>query len=156
MELAIPPRLQITWVSRGSHRHSPGTGNTGVGVSVIGGAIAGRPGKGILSFFFSRRVSDMPRLSLSMLMSLALGLAGCAGSSYQVVQIPQRAADLYPVSQAESGVTVAIDEIRSPDRVEKYFGTNLTRHGVLPLAIVISNNSEHRIVVTPADVLLHQ
>jgi hypothetical protein len=98
----------------------------------------------------------MPQLSLSMLMSLALGLAGCAGSSYQVVQIPQRAADLYPVSQTKSGVTVAIDEIRSPDRVEKYFGTNLTRHGVLPLEIIISNSSEHQIVVTPADVLLHQ
>jgi hypothetical protein len=91
-----------------------------------------------------------------MLMSLALGLAGCADSSYQVVQIPQRAADLYPGSQTESGVTVAIDEIRSPDRVEKYFGTNLMRQGVLPLAIIISNNSEHRIVVTAADVLLHQ
>ena len=98
----------------------------------------------------------MSRLSLSMLMSLALGLAGCAESSYQVVQIPQRAADLYPVSQTKSGVTVAIDEISSPDRVENYFGTNLTRHGVLPLAIIISNNSEHQIVVTPADVLLHQ
>ena len=126
-----------------------------MGVSVIGGAIAERPGKGVL-FLTSRRVSDMSRLSLSMLMSLALGLAGCAGSSYQVVQIPQRAADLYPVSQTKSGVTVAIDEIRSPDRVEKYFGTNLTRHGVLPLEIIISNNSEHQIVVTPADVLLHQ
>jgi hypothetical protein len=91
-----------------------------------------------------------------MLMSLALGLAGCASSSYQVVQVPQRAADLYPVSQAKSGVTVAIDEIRSSDRVEKYFGTNLVRRGVLPLAIVISNNSEHQIVVTPADVLLNQ
>jgi hypothetical protein len=98
----------------------------------------------------------MSRLSLSMLMSLALGLAGCADSSYQVVQIPQRAADLYPVSQTRLGVTVAIDEIRSPDRAEKYFGTNLTRYGVLPLEIIISNNSEHQIVVTPADVLLHQ
>jgi hypothetical protein len=159
MELAIPPRLQITRVSRGSHRHSPRTGqhagNTRVGVSVIGGAIAERPGRGIL-FLTSQGGSDMPRLSLSMLMSLALGLAACADSSYQVVEMPQRAADLYPVSQTRSGVTVAIDEIRSPDRAEKYFGTNLMRHRVLPLAIIISNNSEHQIVVTPADVLLHQ
>ena len=98
----------------------------------------------------------MSRLSLSILMSLALSLAGCASSSYRVVQLPQRAADLYPVSQTKAGVTVAIDEIRNPDRVEEYFGTNLTRQGVLPLAIIISNNSEHQIVVTPADVLLHQ
>jgi hypothetical protein len=98
----------------------------------------------------------MSRLSVSILMSLALGLADCASAPFQVVQIPQRAADLYPVSQTKRGVTVAIDEIRSPDRVERYFGTNLRGQDVLPLAIIISNNSEHQIAVTPADVLLQQ
>lgn len=97
----------------------------------------------------------MSSVGVWMLTSLALALVGCA-SSYQVVQLPQREADLYPVSQTKSGVTVAIDEIRSPDRVERYFGANLTREGILPLAVVISNNGEHPIAVRPSDVLLHR
>jgi hypothetical protein len=88
-------------------------------------------------------------------MLIVVGLAGCA-SSYQVVQFPQREADLYPLSQTRDGISVAIDEVTNPDRADRYFGTDLTRHGILPVAVVISNNGEHRIVLKPSDVLLHQ
>jgi len=43
-------------------------------------------------------------------MLIVVGLAGCA-SSYQVVQFPQREADLYPLSQTRDGISVAIDEV---------------------------------------------
>lgn len=86
-------------------------------------------------------------------MLMAAGLAGCS-STYQVVQVPQRDADLYPLSQTRQGVSVAIDEITSSDRAASYFGADLVQVGIIPLVVVISNNGAHRIDVKPADVLL--
>jgi hypothetical protein len=88
-------------------------------------------------------------------MLIAVALAGCA-TPYEVVQFPQREADLYPLSQTRDGVSVAIDQITSPDRVARYFGANLAQAGILPLAVVVSNNGQHRIDVKPSDVLLHR
>ena len=86
-------------------------------------------------------------------MLIAVGLAGCA-SSYQVVQVPQREADLYPLSETRQGVSVAVDEITSSARAASYFGADLVRAGIVPLVVVISNNGAHRIDVKPADILL--
>jgi hypothetical protein len=86
---------------------------------------------------------------------VTLGLAGCA-DSYKVVQFPQREADLYPVSQTREGISVAIDEVTSPDRADRYFGLDLTHRGVLPVAVIISNNGPHRVQLKPSDVLLHR
>ena len=96
-------------------------------------------------------VSDMSFIRISVLITAAL--AGCS-STYQVVQVPQRDADLYPLSQTRAGISVAIDEITSPDRAASYFGANLVQVGIIPLVVVISNNGTHRIDVKPADVLL--
>lgn len=86
---------------------------------------------------------------------LAVVLMGCAGS-YQVVQIPPRDADLYPVSQTRAGVTIAIDEVRDAARAERYFGADLLKEGILPVSVIVSNYSEHRVVVKPSDILLHR
>jgi hypothetical protein len=67
---------------------------------------------------------------------LALLVSACA-SSYRVVQVPQYGADLYPQSQTRSGVTVAIDEIKSADRVERLFGADLIKEGILPVSVVV-------------------
>lgn len=90
---------------------------------------------------------------IRIMVLMAAGLAGCS-STYQVVQVPQRDADLYPLSQTRQGVSVAIDEITSPDRAASYFGADLVQVGIIPLVVVISNNGPHRIDVKPADVLL--
>jgi hypothetical protein len=90
-----------------------------------------------------------------MLSSLALALLSCA-SPYQVVQLPEREADLYPLSQTRQEITIAIDEITSAQRGERYFGANLIREGILPLVVVVSNYGAHPIVVKPSDVLVHR
>jgi hypothetical protein len=90
---------------------------------------------------------------IRILMLAAAGLAGCS-STYRVVQIPQRDADLYPLSQTRQGVSVAIDEITSSDRAASYFGADLVQVGIIPLVVVISNNGTHRIDVKPGDVML--
>jgi hypothetical protein len=97
----------------------------------------------------------MPCMRASVLILSAVVLAGCA-SSYQVVRMPQREADLYPHSQTKAGVTIAIDAIKGVDRAERYFGADLIKEGILPLAVVVSNYGEHRVVVKPSDVLLHR
>lgn len=86
---------------------------------------------------------------------LTLALLGCA-SSYQVVQIPEHSADLYPLAQTKAGITIAIDEIKSPKRTERYFGADLIKEGILPVNVVVSNHGKEPVVVKPSDVMLHR
>ena len=79
-------------------------------------------------------------------------LAGCA--SYSVLELPIREADLYPEGETRSGISIAIDEISDPVRVQRYFATDLLRYGILPVQVIVSNYGEHRIAITPSDVLL--
>jgi hypothetical protein len=84
-----------------------------------------------------------------------LALAGCT-SSYQVVEVPQYGADLYPTSQTRSGVTIAIDGIRSRDRAKRYFGSDVIREGIFPVNVVVSNYSKQRVALKPSDIVLYR
>jgi hypothetical protein len=97
----------------------------------------------------------MPAVSIFLSALLALTLAGCS-RSYRVVDVPQYGADLYPLSQTKSGVTVAVDEIRGSERAERLFGSDLTREGIFPVNVVVSNYSKQRVVVKPSDILLYR
>jgi hypothetical protein len=107
--------------------------------------------------FFRGKAMPMIRTALAALLLplLLLMLAGCA-SSYRVVQVPQYGADLYPLAQTKSGITVAIDEMTEPDRVERLFGTDLIRQGVLPVNVVVSNFGKQRVLLKPSDILLYR
>src|SRR5919201_4373236 len=89
-----------------------------------------------------------------------LVVAACSGSQ-QLGQIaeyeaatPDYEADVHPLSQTRAGVTIAIDEITRPERVERLFGADLTRDGIVPVNVVVSNFSKQRVSVKPTDVLL--
>lgn len=81
-------------------------------------------------------------------------LAGCA--SYQVVRIPVRDAELYPVSQTLGEISVGIDPIENPQRASRYFGIDLLEQGIMPVVITISNHGSSRAEVNPADILLRR
>lgn len=87
-------------------------------------------------------------------LAVSTAIMACAPASFRVMQIPERSADLYPLSETTSGVTVAVDEIDSPVRSEKFFGVDLTRHGILPVNVIVSNRSDHKIEVKPSDIVL--
>src|SRR5215510_228280 len=91
----------------------------------------------------------------SLLIPLVALVSACA-SSYRVVQVPQYGADLYPQSQTRSGITVAIDEMKTTERVERLFGADLIKEGILPVNVVVSNFGKQRMVLKPSDILLHQ
>jgi len=93
-------------------------------------------------------------MRVTVLALVTLVLASCAGGPYQVVWLPERDADLYPLSQKKAGITIAVDEIKSAERAERYFGADLINNGIVPVALVISNYGEHRVNVKPSDVLL--
>ena len=96
----------------------------------------------------------MPKLLL-VLGALALGLTACsAPSPYVIVEMPEREADLYPLSQTKEGVTVAVDEITNPDRSMQYFGIDMFEHGIVPINVVISNHTDRRQLISPSDILL--
>lgn len=86
---------------------------------------------------------------------VALLVSACA-SSYRVVQVPQYGADLYPQSQTRSGITVAIDEMKNTERVERLFGADLIKEGILPVNVVVSNFGKQRLLLKPSDILLYQ
>jgi len=86
---------------------------------------------------------------------VAVVLSACS-SSYRVVQVPQYGADLYPQAQTRSGITVAVDEMKSPERVERLFGADLIKEGILPVNVVISNFGKQRLLLKPSDILFYQ
>lgn len=81
-------------------------------------------------------------------------LSGCA--SYQVVRIPMRDAELYPLSQTLNGVSVGIDAVENHQRAIRYFGVDLIRQGILPVVITVSNHGDSRVEVNPADIMLRR
>lgn len=86
---------------------------------------------------------------------LALGLAACSSPSpYVVVEMPEREADLYPLSQTKEGITVAVDEITDMDRSKQFFGVDMFKQGIVPINVVISNHTERKQLVSPSDILL--
>lgn len=92
--------------------------------------------------------------ALSVLLLLCCFLLGC--SSYQVVRIPVRDAELYPVSQTVGEISVGIDAIENRERAARYFGIDLLEHGIMPVVITVSNHGTSRTEVNPADILLRQ
>jgi hypothetical protein len=86
---------------------------------------------------------------------VAFVLSACA-SSYRVVQVPQYGADLYPQAQTRSGITVAVEEMKNPERVERMFGADLIKEGILPVNVVVSNFGKQRLLLKPSDILLYQ
>ena len=90
-----------------------------------------------------------------MVLPIFIALVACS-SSFEVVEIPRHEADLYPHSESKQNVTVAIDEISSKDRVVSYFGADLTKDGILPVNIIISNNGSQRFELRPSDILLRR
>jgi hypothetical protein len=91
----------------------------------------------------------MPSTRLLAPIFLAAVLVGCAGS-YRTAHIPKYEADLYPLSETKAGITIGIDEIN------RYFGADLAREGIVPVYVAVSNHGQRRVVVKPSDVLLHR
>jgi len=87
---------------------------------------------------------------------LTLGVMACASARFEVVDLPLRDAGLYPRSHTVADLSVAVDEFSSPDRSVRYFGADLMGSGILPLDVLVSNFSNHRWSVRPADVLLRK
>lgn len=96
----------------------------------------------------------MPKI-LVFLGILALVLTACSSRSpYVIVEMPEREADLYPLSQTKEGITVAVDEITNAERSMQYFGVDMFKHGIVPINVVISNHSDRQQLVSPSDILL--
>lgn len=90
-----------------------------------------------------------------VVLPMLIALMACS-SAFEIVEIPRHEADLYPHSESKQNVTVAIDEISSKDRVVSYFGADLTKNGILPVNIIISNNGSQRFELRPSDILLRR
>lgn len=94
--------------------------------------------------------------STRVLLTLVAVVLSACSSSYRVVQVPQYGADLYPQAQSRSGITVAVDEMKNPERVERMFGADLIKEGILPVNVVVSNFGKQRLLLKPSDILFYQ
>jgi hypothetical protein len=68
---------------------------------------------------------------------------------------PARAAELYPATQTQADVIFAVDAVTTDERAGRYFGADLLSHQILPVAVLVTNRSRHRVIVRPGDVLMH-
>ena len=91
----------------------------------------------------------------AFLLLVCLGLVSqLACTSYELVQLPVRDADLYPYSETKAGIVVAIDQMSDSRRVSRYFGTDLLSKGILPVQVIVSNHGAHRVMTRPSDLLM--
>lgn len=91
-------------------------------------------------------------MRLVLLMALLSGLAAC--TSFELVELPAREADVYPSADELDGVAVAVEAITEPRSIERYFGADLLAHGILPVRVIVSNHGSERVRIRPSDVLL--
>lgn len=97
----------------------------------------------------------MQNILIVSLLATALTLTACASNKpVELVQLPQRDADVYPWAQKQYGVAITVDEIVDPARVKQYFGIDLLEAGLLPVDVIVSNHGQHRVTLKPSDVLL--
>ncbi len=99
---------------------------------------------------------DMPKSVPLLLLALTLLSAACAAPPHTVVAPPVHQADLYPDAQSIAGLTVAVDEISDPERARLYFGRDVTSEDILPVMVVVTNQSDDRFLVKPSDVLVYR
>jgi hypothetical protein len=86
--------------------------------------------------------------------ALVFLLASLSCTSFDLVELPAREADVYPTAHERGGVVVAVEEVLDARRSERYFGADLPGRGILPLLVIVSNYGEERVRVRPSDLLL--
>jgi hypothetical protein len=91
-------------------------------------------------------------MRLVLLIALLAALAAC--TSFELVELPMREADVYPSADEFRGVAVAVESMTDPHSVERYFGADLLGHGILPVRVIVSNHGSDRVRIRPSDVLL--
>jgi hypothetical protein len=79
---------------------------------------------------------------------LALLVAGC---SHTPLPIPPQSMESYPFQQTQSGVRVALDPYFTKDRLQVAFtgGEDFVQSGLLPVRVIIENESPGSIQVDP-------
>lgn len=70
-----------------------------------------------------------------------LALTGISCTTLSVSEYKVPALDEYALVERYGGVAVAIFPMHDLDEQNKYFGTDLTDHGVLPISVIVRNNS---------------
>ena len=47
-----------------------------------------------------------------------------------------------------------VDEMKASERVERLFGADLIKEGILPVNVVVSNFGKQRLLLKPSDIML--
>jgi len=84
--------------------------------------------------------SDLSR-PLLFLLAIAATIAGTGCGTLQLPPIQPQAAASYPVHQGQNGLIVAMKTMCDPTENKRYFGLDLVSAKVLPILVVIANES---------------
>lgn len=99
-------------------------------------------------------VRRVPRAALYGF-TLSIALTACTASvDYAPKPVPVPNFSTMPERVTERGVTVGADPYVQPERQEAYFGLSLGRMDVLPVHLLIHNNSARAILVRPYEIAL--
>jgi len=78
---------------------------------------------------------------LAAICALVLCLVGPCYASHHFPDYPVRPADAYANKVAKAGLIVAVEPVDDPEQQKTYFNSHLSSKGMLPVFIVIQNNS---------------
>jgi len=93
-------------------------------------------------------------LAHTPLLALLFTLA-CA-SPIELVQPPERKADLFPTARRSGSLVVAVDAVNDVRRAERYFGFDPRAAGLMPAQVVITNLGKQPVDVDAADILVQK
>lgn len=98
----------------------------------------------------------MSSSSLLTIVAAVGALCTACAQPFQVVELPLRNADLFPLHHEVDGYAVAVDEIGDPERAQMFFGVDLIGRGIVPVNVIVSNNGADRLLVKPSDIMLRR
>ena len=90
-------------------------------------------------------VGTMKRISVGVLLVLLFGMLSC--TTYKSQYVGFRPAADYPNSVAVEGVTVGAEAYADPATAREAFGFDIKKTGLLPVQVVMNNQSDHMVDV---------
>ena len=75
----------------------------------------------------------------------------CTESMLPEVQI--KPLSQYPLSQRKNGIALAIDPFFEEERVKNFFDFNLLKDGILPIYVIVENQSDNLVLIHPDDLI---
>lgn len=95
------------------------------------------------------RLSKCKGLTVLLVISFLISASGCA--TYSTAQIPMRPISYYVNSVGKGGLTIGAENLYTPAKSKLYFDVDLTKKGIVPVCIAMSNRGGEDYIIESAE-----